>query len=63
VKFFFDKDKEERRCINEESLDSLRRVMSGDAGVIGVGGASNGRRASFACCRILSMAFRSHSAI
>jgi len=37
--------------------------MSGDAGVIGVGGASNGRRASFACCRILSMAFRSHSAI
>ena len=29
--------------------------MSGDAGVIGVGGASNGRRAS--------LAFRSHSAI
>ncbi len=45
-------------------MSSLTSVVDDDdVWVIGVGGAIKGRRASSACLRILSIAFRSHSAI
>jgi len=38
-------------------------IVEGDVSVIGIGGSIKRRRASSACFRILSIAFRSHSVI